>query len=120
MIYSIYIPSVIVGFILSGIIGCFCGKKIVKYYYDRQITMIYATFYIGHKNPLSKEIIDTFTVMHGENGDNCAICLCDYTEEKDCMRIKCNHMFHSRCITDWFNRSPTCPICRYDLSILDV
>lgn len=33
---------------------------------------------------------------------------------------KCKHFFHKKCISDWFNTSPTCPCCRADYSHDDV
>lgn len=41
---------------------------------------------------------------------DCSICL-----ERLCYderRLECGHMFHNRCISEWFNRNATCPLCR--------
>lgn len=27
----------------------------------------------------------------------------------------CSHRFHAQCINQWFQRSPLCPVCRYDI-----
>jgi hypothetical protein len=27
----------------------------------------------------------------------------------------CSHRFHAECINQWFQRSPLCPVCRYDI-----
>uniref|UniRef100_K3WCZ8 RING-type domain-containing protein n=1 Tax=Globisporangium ultimum (strain ATCC 200006 / CBS 805.95 / DAOM BR144) TaxID=431595 RepID=K3WCZ8_GLOUD len=28
------------------------------------------------------------------------------------VKLPCNHQFHEDCVIDWFNASPTCPLCR--------
>ena len=40
----------------------------------------------------------------------CTICL-----EKCTNKLSCGHYFHKKCISDWGERSRTCPICRNEL-----
>ena len=44
-----------------------------------------------------------------EGGDCCAIC-----QEKYCQPIKlrCKHVFCEECVSEWFERERTCPLCR--------
>ena len=49
-------------------------------------------------------------------GMTCRICLAD-TEETEagaCFELECGHVYHTRCIIDWFRRSSRgeCPVCR--------
>lgn len=37
-------------------------------------------------------------------------------KETEVKILKCTHMFHKKCIEDWFKRSPLCPYCRCDNS----
>ena len=39
----------------------------------------------------------------------CNICL---QESKECVKTKCKHTFHKKCITKWFKMNPRCPCCR--------
>lgn len=49
---------------------------------------------------------------------NCIICL-DLLERNNGVRVlKCTHGFHSSCIENWFNRNPSCPVCRKTLQEL--
>ncbi|GAQ83870.1 Zinc finger RING-type domain containing protein [Klebsormidium nitens] len=42
----------------------------------------------------------------------CTICL-DTPEEGDVIkRLPCMHIFHQKCIDDWLQRQPLCPICK--------
>lgn len=49
--------------------------------------------------------------------DACTICLCPLSEGKT-MKTKCNHQFHTPCISEWEEKSKEpipCPMCRADL-----
>jgi len=47
----------------------------------------------------------------------CRICLCDYAEGDDIIKLDCNalHHFHADCITKWLKVNGICPICRKKL-----
>jgi hypothetical protein len=47
---------------------------------------------------------------------SCSICLSEYTQDIDLVKIECNHMFHSHCISQWFAVNHTCPICRHQFN----
>ena len=42
--------------------------------------------------------------------DDCSICYSSLEEES--VKLRCTHMFHKTCITEWIKTSATCPICR--------
>lgn len=48
---------------------------------------------------------------------SCPICL-DVIDEKLITLNKCQHTFHQSCISSWFQKSNTCPLCRE--TILDI
>lgn len=43
----------------------------------------------------------------------CAVCLEEVTRS-DTKRLKCRHVFHSKCIMKWFEESIECPHCRME------
>lgn len=48
----------------------------------------------------------------------CPICLeCD---DNDFTTLKCNHMFHTKCINIWLHNHNTCPYCRALVKTLNV
>ena len=53
--------------------------------------------YIDESIPLDKKL-------------ECSICLMDETD----LKLPCNHCFHEKCLAEWFEESPTCPMCRKD------
>ncbi len=43
--------------------------------------------------------------------NNCTICLGSLNSKTN-KTLKCNHIFHINCITEWFIKNNSCPICR--------
>ena len=47
----------------------------------------------------------------------CSICLLAMNDDQ--RRTACGHMFHSSCLDQWLQQSPTCPLCRAELPRLN-
>lgn len=45
---------------------------------------------------------------------DCLICH-DKIEFNDSIKVKCNHIYHQRCIFKWMRVSNTCPYCKTEL-----
>lgn len=57
-----------------------------------------------------------------ENCDSCSVCLESLDLESTVVptdisiaRLPCNHFFHKSCISKWFSKHTSCPVCRYKL-----
>lgn len=56
--------------------------------------------------------------MNGVNNyypsEQCNICLDDYkkNEANKCLRLRCGHIFHEICVSDWISNQRNCPSCR--------
>ena len=44
----------------------------------------------------------------------CSICL-DETDMSEIESTICGHVFHRRCLQDWWERRYTCPMCNLDI-----
>eukprot|EP01029_Cantina_marsupialis_P013131 TRINITY_DN290_c3_g1_i1.p1 TRINITY_DN290_c3_g1~~TRINITY_DN290_c3_g1_i1.p1 ORF type:complete len:1118 (-),score=344.25 TRINITY_DN290_c3_g1_i1:358-3396(-) len=44
--------------------------------------------------------------------DECVVCLGEFEFGKKYVELSCRHSFHVDCITEWFERSLCCPICK--------
>ena len=71
-------------------------------------------------NGVDKKILDKLTkTIIDENfkldQDRCVICLDDYKNGDEIIKIPCLHVFHSKCILEWFNNKNFCPICKFEL-----
>jgi hypothetical protein len=52
-----------------------------------------------------------------EENTNCSICLDTICENQDSYSLSCTHLFHTKCIMDWFrsrSSSGNCPLCNDD------
>ncbi|EFC44897.1 hypothetical protein NAEGRDRAFT_5673, partial [Naegleria gruberi] len=57
----------------------------------------------------------------GEHCDqSCAVCICDFEECDELIRLPCGHVFHKDCVSTWLNEHNTCPTCRYELPTEDI
>jgi hypothetical protein len=51
-----------------------------------------------------------------EEPETCMVCRDDQPAGCVVTRLPCGHTYHSDCILQWFERKPSCPTCRYELS----
>ena len=72
-------------------------------------------FRIKQNNSLTEILIEN------NLSDNCSICLEDYKKNDKCVKLNCNHIFHKKCLSDWFknqiskSENLNCPLCRNNL-----
>ncbi|KAH8827582.1 hypothetical protein DL96DRAFT_1599521 [Flagelloscypha sp. PMI_526] len=52
-----------------------------------------------------------------EEKERCFICLDDYDDEDEILRIpECTHYSHKACLEQWLRDATTCPVCRHDIA----
>lgn len=44
--------------------------------------------------------------------DECCICSENYYDDMIMHMLPCNHVIHCKCLQEWFQKDPSCPICR--------
>nr|DAD18171.1 TPA_asm: hypothetical protein HUJ06_019634 [Nelumbo nucifera] len=47
----------------------------------------------------------------------CTICLEDFLEEMEVVKLPCSHVFHKECIVHWLKQSHLCPLCRFQMPV---
>lgn len=75
-----------------------CLTACCRYHEDRSST----------KNTLGEKILFT-DIM---SSDECSICLEKFKVDDKIIQLKCSHKYHTQCITKWFDKDKSCPICR--------
>lgn len=45
----------------------------------------------------------------------CELCLMEYSEGDELLRLPCMHFFHAGCVMPWLQKSQTCPMCQTDI-----
>ena len=48
----------------------------------------------------------------------CSICQATSEKEEKMIELKCQHVFHSTCISEWVSRKNECPVCRQSIPII--
>lgn len=51
---------------------------------------------------------------------HCSICLGEYEEGEELVKLPCNHIYHEECITSWTSNHLKCPLCNFDLESVPV
>jgi len=54
------------------------------------------------------------------NDTGCTICITEYTSEDKVSILKCNHIYHNKCIIEWGMYRPECPMCRTSIEVKNV
>lgn len=71
-----------------------------------------------HKTSLSNifaastRFISSGLVNINDEEEICIVCYDVFEKGKLCARLTCGHVLHRNCAKEWFNESPTCPLCR--------
>jgi hypothetical protein len=50
-----------------------------------------------------------------EEVPHCSICLGEYEEGEELVKLTCNHVYHDECISSWTSNHVKCPLCNFDL-----
>lgn len=45
----------------------------------------------------------------------CSICLKYILDDHMVIKTPCNHYYHYKCLSKWFEKKKSCPFCRYDI-----
>ena len=74
-------------------------------------------YYFGNNNKLKnnktiyKDIIDSY--IYKKYTDDCSVCLEPFKQNEKVATLKCNHIFHYKCIIECMkSRYSGCPLCR--------
>ena len=80
--------------------------------------LLIASFYDfeNRSRRIDKIILESGKNTDGEVDLDCVICHEPTLGEKEVLKIRCAHLFHRACLKEWFMSSPTCPLCREDLT----
>mmetsp|Transcript_42459 Transcript_42459/g.76295 ORF Transcript_42459/g.76295 Transcript_42459/m.76295 type:complete len:352 (+) Transcript_42459:103-1158(+) len=85
-----------------------------------------------YQRGLDHEVIEGHTIGHkfnagaetappkGSDEDNskCMVCM-EHFEQGEALRsLPCLHRYHQSCIDEWLMRSPECPICKHDITVM--
>jgi len=52
-----------------------------------------------------------------DGGIECAVCLLNFADDDAVRLLPCVHVFHARCIDNWFARKTACPTCKQPVAL---
>lgn len=76
---------------------------------------LFASLLPGNSHvPATPQQVQSLQTVHWPDteGQDCAICQCEFREREEGKRLACRHVYHSECLRGWLGRSGTCPVCR--------
>lgn len=53
----------------------------------------------------------------GKGDTECALCLEEYSQGEEVLKLPCGHLFHENCVGPWFAKSLLCPLCQQEASV---
>jgi hypothetical protein len=70
-------------------------------------------------HPVNKKLLDDLPEIPIKNVNKlendkkrCNICLEDFNNGEYVLILPCLHIYHTKCIKEWFNSNNTCPLCK--------
>ncbi len=65
---------------------------------------------IRPRNPIR---VETLHIEDIPIGQDCPICLGEFSIQNNIVKLPCNHVFDKACVSKWFKTKDECPICRF-------
>jgi len=65
-----------------------------------------------------KELVPAYKQIKSNDdmlSQECSVCMQTYKFREYKRKLKCDHVFHKRCIDKWLKSNLSCPICRKDI-----
>lgn len=50
-----------------------------------------------------------------DEAPHCSICLSEYEDGEELVKLPCKHLYHEECIGSWTSNHTRCPLCNFDL-----
>lgn len=82
------------------------------------ISILSNTFYICTKSYKRYKIFHYDVIIYHQDEyllDNCSICLETYRDNDKLCKLKCEHLYHKKCIGKWMKQSNLCPLCKDEI-----
>ena len=69
----------------------------------------------GSYGSVAQEDTTASLKMASDEEPHCSICLGEYEEGEELVKLPCSHIYHDECIRSWTQHHIRCPLCNYDL-----
>lgn len=112
-------------FFLTLIINLFCLFKTTEYLMrQRRIRNMNPinlpqTVQMFENLEMKKILFEKIIKNDLENKLVCSICTFEFANNDEILNIKCSHIFHFKCLSEWLKINSSCPNCRKSVNIND-
>ncbi|KAI9110312.1 hypothetical protein K1719_018754 [Acacia pycnantha] len=65
-----------------------------------------------HLKTQVRELLKELKLDEKAKQERCIVCLESFKDGDHVVAMPCNHIYHNKCIVEWFHRSFMCPLCR--------
>ena len=65
-----------------------------------------------------EKITKEFLVKLSLENKKCLVCMDEFNENENILRLPCFHFFHKEELLTWFEKKKTCPVCRSNIEEL--
>tara|TARA_A100001015_G_scaffold95159_1_gene105740 strand:+ start:381 stop:773 length:393 start_codon:yes stop_codon:yes gene_type:complete len=100
-----YVDFLFIGVSVSVVIIIIFFIKIVYKKYNLQIVAEEKKNTIELEGELYNPIKDYIP-------EQCIICISTFEVDEKITTLECGHSYHHECITEWYHKNQTCPICK--------
>ena len=83
-------------------------------YKERNLARIHVDRIEEKKDELRKKIPSQKYIENGIKS-SCIICMEDFVNGILIRKLLCEHIFHDKCIDEWYTTNPKCPLCKRDM-----
>ncbi|KAI3983740.1 hypothetical protein MKX01_001144 [Papaver californicum] len=76
--------------------------------------------HLEFKKALAEKLKSDFGMTKGlvlKDGEDCSICLQILEVGDNALILKCSHIFHEKCMSEWLRIKPNCPVCKFDVKM---
>lgn len=125
----IYIANLLIIMILMGsmfLIIAAIMKRLTEHMTDiaigninSQIPILQTNLYVPQETPNVVERIVTQRKCTEDQDIDCSICIEPIKKNQMISQLECNHVFHTKCLKEWFKQSIRCPNCNHTGSSTD-
>uniref|UniRef100_A0A6C0F8V3 RING-type domain-containing protein n=1 Tax=viral metagenome TaxID=1070528 RepID=A0A6C0F8V3_9ZZZZ len=102
--------------VVCKIPGCndLIHPKDIDLHIEKEHLSYYSVYYVDEKDwTMSAENKAIFKAIKNQDfEEECSICRDKLNNGEEIMYLPCTHVFHKKCIKEWFKKCSTCPCCR--------
>ena len=97
-------------------VGCLCIIPKMLNFINANQSKIFQLCNPPNNNTLTEVLYRGVTLTGTPRSpETCPICIENFIINDKIVNLKCNHIFHYKCMREWYEKSKSCPTCRINI-----